>query len=110
MATKSQKAALAGLRALTAPNKPALVPPADFANSQPTAPETSLVDPQVRSKGGRPKEDTEQISLRPPRDLMRALRRRAAAQTVAENRTITPQQVILEILTKALAEDPAADG
>ena len=118
MATKGQKAALAELRALSvkpelvrAAAEPALetVPePVTQPVAQPS-PEPP-VDPLAPSKGGRPRMDTEQISLRPSRELMRALRRRAAEESIAVNRTVTPQQVILQILEEAFSKDKKLHG
>jgi len=61
---------------------------------------------------GRPPADTTQISLRLPRRWEAILRRRAAEASLQSGRTVTPQQVILQLIGATIpkGEGGTADG
>lgn len=90
MATKANRdAALAALRN---------VPPAPAPMAEPAAP--------VRAAKPKP-EATEQMTLRPPVSMAKALRRLAAEASLAEDRVVSAQEIVLRLVAKAL---PTEEG
>jgi hypothetical protein len=114
---KSQMAALAQLRGLARqappPQRAGEPVPVVLPTPAPAPPSGDRpAEAPARTKGGRPPIDTEQISLRPPKAWMVALRRMAAEASLAEGRTVTPQMIILRLLEPAITREleRRADG
>jgi predicted DNA binding CopG/RHH family protein len=55
---------------------------------------------QIRREGDKVKEKT--LTLRLPEELLNALRRRAAEETIKHNRTVSINTVAVEMLSKAV--------
>ena len=102
---KARQAALNKLRGLKTssseePSTPQIAP---AAPPPPVADSASSPSPQNR--GGRPPADTAQISLRPSKAAMSFLRRRPVEATIAEDRTVSPQQIILRLIDAEMARE-----
>jgi len=98
------------LRAPDAEPQQAFPPPAPEAPEPPRA-AAEVMQQEVRHPG-RPLVDTTQISLRLPRRWEAVLRRRAAEASLETGRTVTPQQVILQLIgtTMPKSEGGSLDG
>ena len=99
MALRTQTKALEALRDLAAAQPPA---PSRSIPSEPTT-----APPQHASRIGRPPaiEETLQISLRLPKAWLSTLRRRAVEASAAEERTISPQEIVRRLVGKGLGFD-----
>jgi hypothetical protein len=98
MALRTQTKALEALRDMAAAPPPA---PGRPAPSEPDA------LPRHPSRTGRPPaiEETLQISLRLPKAWLSALRRRAVDASAAEEKTISPQEIVRRLVGQGLGID-----
>ena len=98
MALRTQTKALEALRDMAAGPPPA---------TKRTAPAESIAPTRHDGRPGRPPgaEETIQISLRLPKAWLSALRRRAVEASAAEERTISPQEIVRRLVGQGLGID-----
>lgn len=110
MAIRTRTQALEALRGIaaevpapSAPTQPSEppVPPA------PTVPVTAAAPRATGGRSGRPPapEETMQISLRLPKAWHARLRHRALEASAAEERTVTPQEIVRRLIGQGLGLD-----